>query len=354
VVNLALSASPEPVDRVRSDIRRALGEGRLTGATLALGWGDPDVREAVGRTYGVAPERILPTTGCSSALVLAYRAFARAGDRVLVETPRYPPLALSATAFGLCVDSIERRGEDFSIDPERLEAALRPDTKLIVVSNLHNPSGARLDEGVLARLARVAASRGIRVVVDEIYRDFTFGEVPRPAATIADCVVSLNSLTKVYGLGTLRCGWIVASDEAIQQLRFHYANFEAGVSPLTHAIAANVIESLEDYRRLATDRIGENRPLAAEFAATLEAEGLLRGAPPAHASMFFPRIEDVHDTRPLAQWLADEFEVLVTPGDFFGAPQHARISFSGDSSALAKGLDRLAQGLRVHRERGGS
>jgi aspartate/methionine/tyrosine aminotransferase len=354
VVNLALSASPEPVDRLHSDIRRAFCERRLSGASLALGWGDPRVREAVGRAYGVAPERVFPTTGCSNALVLAYRAFARAGDHILLETPGYPPLALGAAAFGLRVGSIERRGEDFSIDLDRLEAALRPDTRLIVVTNLHNPSGAKLDDDLLSRLADVAGSRGIRVVVDEIYRDFTTGEVTRPAASIADCFVSLNSLTKVYGLGTLRCGWIVASEEAMQQLRFHYANFDGGVSPLTHAIAANVIESLEDYRRLATDRVSENRPVAAELAATLEAEGLLRGTPPAHASMFFPRIEGVDDTRPLAQSLADEFEVLVTPGHFFGAPQHVRISFTGDTLALTNGLDRLAQGLRVHRERSGS
>jgi len=356
IASLSSSSAPEPTGLLHADIREGYAEGRLGEPLPGLGWGDPALARAVADEYRVDPGQILLTSGCSNGLLLVCRAFLSPGDEALVELPRYQPLALAAEAAGASVSAIERRGEGYEIDLDELQAKLTPRTKLITLANLHNPTGALLDDDFLLQLAAIARSRGIRVAVDEVYGDLASAACPGahsgPAARLDDCFISLNSLTKVYGLQALRCGWILASEDAIRHIRPVYAVFETGVSCLTHAIARIVFSHLDRYRAPGADLLERNRPQLAEFAKRLGADGLVRGEPPRCGCLYFPRMVAIDDTLRLAEWLVSEHRVLVTPGEFFSAPGYVRLSCFAGGSDFGEALSRLEEGLRAYPGRG--
>ena len=144
------------------------------------------------------------------------------GDEVLVEHPGYEPLTRAAEGLGAVVRTFERRAEEgFRVVPERVAAAVTPRTRVIVVTNLHNPSGVRTPDATLRELAQIAEARGAYLLVDEVYAPFD--ELPEDgvfrtsARKLAPNVVAVSSLTKCYGLGMHRIGWVLGPSEIVER-----------------------------------------------------------------------------------------------------------------------------------------
>ena len=182
--------------------------------------GYPPLLEAIARHHGVGADRVATAGGCSGATFLACAAILAPGDDVLVESPGYDPLPAAATLLGARVRTFERRFEEgYALDPDIVAAALTPATRLVMLSNPHNPSGALASPESLARLANLAEALGFTVLVDEVYRETVLEDRPDPAALRSDHVISTSSLTKAYGLASLRCGWSIASPELTLAIR---------------------------------------------------------------------------------------------------------------------------------------
>src|SRR5215470_6039054 len=139
--------------------------------------------EAIAARYGIAPDRVATAGGCSGANFLACAALLDAGDDVLIETPGYDPLAAAARMLGARVGVFERRFEEgYALDPERIAGLLGPRTRLIVLSNPHNPSGVLASDEALQALGRIAEKAGLAVLVDEVYQDLVGVDRQPPAA----------------------------------------------------------------------------------------------------------------------------------------------------------------------------
>jgi aspartate/methionine/tyrosine aminotransferase len=171
-------------------------------------YGPPDLLAGVARRWGVRRDQVLLASGSSAANFVAVSVCVAAGDRVLMESPSYEPLVRIPQVFGAALDRFERREADgFRLDLDAVRRALTPRTRLIGVTNPHNPTGVRLTAAELDGLAALAAERDLHVLVDEVYLDFT-GDAPQPVATTrSERLLSTSSLTKVYGLGDIRVGW---------------------------------------------------------------------------------------------------------------------------------------------------
>jgi hypothetical protein len=341
------STIAEPSQLLHASSIRALGDGERIRSTF--GWGSPLLIDAIARRYGASSDGILTTTGCTSALSHVYGAFLEPGAHVLIERPYFDLLPRFAEFRGAVVDFVDRAPAAGAPDPARLEAALRPDTRLVVLTNLHNPSGAFLDDAALRAIAVVANARGIPVVVDEVYGDF----VPRsrrsgPAATLDPCFISINSLTKVYGLHALKCGWIIAAEPALGRIRRVYAEQESGSSKITHGIASLILDELEPYEAYWQGMLAGNRPLVLELSERLRGEGLIEGAVPEFGCMYFPRLTRIRDTRRFAAWAWQRSRLGIAPGEFFGAPGYIRIGYGQPRDELAAGLEDLAACLREY------
>src|SRR5262249_1273213 len=145
------------------------------------------------------------------------------GDEVLVEDPAYEPLVVIPQGIGATVTRFARPPEQrFALDPDRVERAMSPRTKLVVVSDPHNPGGVRADGSVLRAIAEVVAARGASLLVDEVYAPLDDlvderGVFGRSARKLGDNVLCASSLGKCYGLGPQRIGWLTGPPATIRR-----------------------------------------------------------------------------------------------------------------------------------------
>ena len=354
LVSLFDSSIPEPVEQLRRMIVEGFGETITTRYTSAFTSGNPYVVAQLARHYAVPADRIVCTTGATGALSLIYRAMLAPGERVLVENPGFDLFHKIADTYGYGVDYFQRRGDGFTIHPAEVAAAITPATRLIVLSNLHNPSGMALSADTLAAIGALAEARGIHVIVDEVYGDYIApGLRPPPAVQVSPALISISSLTKSHGLSTLRCGWIVAAEDPIARIRALAEEIDFGVSNLSHAVAALVLEHPDLFESYRAGMMERARPIMASYHAHWLERGLVSGALPAFGCIAFPRLIGIDDTLAFSEWLADRCGVVVAPGEYFGMPGHIRIGFARTPADVDYGLQALTDGLIRYRDQHG-
>ena len=304
--------------------------------------GYPPLVEAIARTYGIDTNRVATAGGCSGANFLSCAALIEDGDDVLVESPFYEPLEAAARMLGGRIAHFARRFEDgYDLDPDAVAAAVTPRTRLVILTNPHNPSGALIAEERLSAVARIAERRGFWILVDEVYRDTVFEDRPRPAATLSPACVSTSSLTKAYGLASLRCGWAIASAEVSARIR-RARDVVDGWAPMpSDRLATQAFANLDALAARTRAIVRENRALVtAWLAATPQLACVLP-----RATIAFPRLDGHADAGPFAARLMRETGTAVAPGHFFGAPAHFRIAFGGVPSAVSAGLEAIGRCL---------
>jgi aspartate/methionine/tyrosine aminotransferase len=329
----ALSSSEVPhfpLDR----LPLGLADLELTGASA---YRYAPLREAIAAREEVAPECVVAADGTSMANMLALAALVEPGDEVLVEQPTYEPLLAVLGFLGARVARFARHPPSFALDPEEVAGAVTGATKLIVVTNLHNPSGAYAGEAAL----RSIAALGPRVLIDEVYRDAAFSARPRSAVHLSDRFVATNSLTKVYGLSGIRCGWILA--EPMLAERMWRLNELFGVAQV-HAgerLGCFALAHLAEIAAGTADRLARNRALANAFFA---GRNDVQCAPMVHGITAFPRLLR-GDPEPLDALLRTRFDTGIVPGRWFEMPDHFRIGVGGPTQIVEEGLARLGAAL---------
>lgn len=355
IIPLFDSSVEEPIELLRDLVEEAFRAPITTKYQSVFVGGNPYVVDAIAERYDVAPERVLPTTGATTGLSLVYRTFLKRGDHVLVETPGFDLFGDIGRSLGAQVDHFGRDGDDYALDEFEIARKITPRTRLIVLSDLHNPSGMLLRPDVIARVARTAAERGVKLLVDEVYGDYAAGAGrPATAAHLSPNIIAVSSLTKIYGLSTLRCGWIIAADDNLAPIRRVSDHFEFGVSKLSHAVAALVLEQRERFDSYTAGVLAAARPILERHFASWQDSGLVEGSLPDHGCIFFPRLVGIEDTIAFSEWLADSCGVIVAPGEFFGRAGHVRIGFAHAPEVLEEGLSRFAQGLKDYVARPGA
>lgn len=304
--------------------------------------GFPPLVEAIASAHGVAPDRVATGTGCSGANFLVCAALLEPGDEVLVESPTYDPLPAAAKLLGAVVRTFPRRFEDgWDLDPSAIAGSLTARTRLVMISNPHNPSGTLASPDRLAALAEIAARRNVPVLFDEVYRDTLFEDRPEPAATLSPFFVSTSSLTKAYGLASLRCGWAIASPEIVRRVRRARDLVDVWGPIPSDRLALAAFRGLRALSDRARRIVEPNRERVSSW---LEGRSDLEGIRP-RATLAFPRLKGVGDARGFVEDLFERTGTAVAPGHFFGAPAHFRIAFGGPSETVAAGLEALDRAL---------
>jgi aspartate/methionine/tyrosine aminotransferase len=307
----------------------------------------PKLQAALAALIGVPHERLAVALGASGAMNVVASALFGPGNRVAVETPSYEPLRALPRRLGAEVRTIERRPERaWRVDPGEVERALAGAPRgHVFLTNPHNPSGALTAPGELVELARIAERAGGLLISNEIYMEYAPPARRYHACRLAPNAISLGSLTKAYGLGALRIGWIALGESAAKERsRIDDATYLAWVDPPTPAVRAALaaIERIAELRA-AIERVErESRPI---FASWLASEPAVSAHLPEFGLIAFPRIEGASETRELARYLAAEHGVGVVPGEFFGLPGHVRLGFGLPPPRLTEALRRLSAGL---------
>lgn len=346
------STVAEP-EALLADVIQSAFVGKITDRFESVfGRGNPHLLAALAARYGVDEQCILPTTGVCNGVAQILAGLVAPGDHVLVETPGFDVLADLARLAGAEVEPAPRSGATFAFDPQDLRKRLRPDTRLVIVTNLHNPSGHHLDEAALKALAAIAATVGAHVLVDEVYADFAGEKGDLPAARLAPNLISVNSLTKVFGLFSLRCGWIVTTRATARRIANASAGREFGVSKLTHALGALVLEKPAPFEAHWRKVLETSRPVVERHLAAMQADELIEGDLPQYGCIAFPRIVGHDDTRKLAEILWRDHDIVTAPGEFFGQAGHMRLGFGVPAPTIDRGLAKLHEALFALRRAG--
>jgi len=309
-------------------------------------YGEPELIQAIAAWRGVSPERVMPFVGTSLANFVALACMGAPGDLVLIETPAYDPLIRAARFLGLRLGSVARaadQGHQLNLDEVR--GGLANGAKAVALTNLHNPSGQPCNEDDLERVASWCAAQGAMLLVDEVYLDYAVvnrGRLRSRTAALGDHVVITDSLTKVYGLGGLRAGWILAAPAVLARAR-RVVDLLNVVNPVISARLA--VQAIGRIGRLA-DRCRQfytvGRPV---ISAWLAARGDVTAYEDHGALFTWLKLPDGVSSDRLAYLLRAEYDTNVVPGSFFGCDDHIRVSLALPGPELGEGLNRIGAAL---------
>jgi aspartate/methionine/tyrosine aminotransferase len=341
---------PVPFDLSASAVEHAPPE--VIGSTAGLpivgnnAYGHPGLRAVLSRRYGVGEDSVLCSIpGSSMANFLIGAAIVRAGDTVLVEWPCYEPLWRIFESFGARLEWMERRRKRFTLDLDRISTAFARGARLLVISNLMNPTGVLAETATIQAAGAIAARHGGFVLVDEVYLDGDFeadrDEWSAAAGGEQDGIIATSSLTKIFGLGGLRCGWAIAPPEVVERAyRVHdYLGVEQPY--VADELALRAFERLPTLWERAEKRFRENLPIVRWWAEGRSDVDLVE---PDGGFVAWVRLPEGWSSVTLEPILRAR-GAAVAPGHYFGAADHIRIGFGGPTEKLLEGLARLSRVL---------
>jgi histidinol-phosphate aminotransferase len=284
--------------------------------------------EAVAELYGAGPDNVVITIGASEAIFLVYSVLG--AGRALVPLPNYEAMFTVPESLGMSVGH---------------SLARLPKSRGVVygLTDPNNPTGRSLDQGAVMELIE-SSRKGTTVFINETYKEFTFPNTPRTYFGHDGNVVTCNTMTKFYGLGRLRVGWILASKRMAQRLLKAKWLTSGHNSEYSLWIAAQVLRKRQEFVKRARRVYSENVELVREFIETTPSVSI-RGLGPAPFCLV--EYEKGPNSVSLGKKLLQNTGVLIAPGDFFGVRKSFRLCFTTDKKTLEAGLHRLSGFLRA-------
>ncbi len=305
-------------------------------------YGYTPLQHAIAKKCGVDPDSVVAAAGTSMANHLAMATLIDPGDEVVIEQPTYELLTSTLLYLGAAVKTFVRNEDNgYALDPTEVRRAITPKTKLIVLTNLHNPSSVLAPESSLREIGELARSVGARVLVDEVYLDAVYTNTPKTAYLLGPEFIVTSSLTKVYGLSGLRCGWILAEPGlalVMWRLNDLFASIPAHPAELLSVVA---LEHLEQIRERARKIVEADRALLRDFLARQDGISTpdTKFGTTAILRLTKGNVDDF-----LAR-LRSEYETSAVPGHFFGLSNHFRIGMGVDTEMFREGLQRISRAL---------
>ena len=307
-------------------------------------YGADELKRTLCSIYNCTSDNIVTTTGASEANFLVFSSLLNQGDEFIIEQPGYQPMWLTPEMFGARRINWPRRFENkFSVDIEMLNNLITEKTKLIILTNLHNPSGVFTHHKAIKAIAEIAENHDVYVLVDEIYLDGSY--ISQPSSFGIPNVIVTSSATKIYGLGGFHSGWIIAPREITMQCQKLKAHSTGAASYPSEIMTAYILREARGYLiKRFQKRAKTNFELLkqwmhnhTEFFEWVEPDGGILCFP--KYTMDIPSVD-------LCKYLFDTQKLLVNPGSYFNQEGFIRLSYGCDELALQSALDTLEVGLR--------
>ena len=337
--NLATSGvAPFPVRELPVDLKNLEINGTND-------YGYAPLQQAIAGHYGVDPECVVESAGTSMANHLAMAAIIEPGDEVLIEHPAYGPILDVAYYLQANVRRFPRAEENgWAIDPKEVRRNITPKTRLVVITNLHNPTSALTSEAVLREIGDIARSIGAFVLVDEVYLDAVYEGTPRPSFHLGPQFVVTSSLTKVYGVSGLRCGWILAQPDLAWKMRRLNDLYSATPVYPGELLSVAAFQHLNLLREKARRIVDADRQLLRDF---LGEQSNICAVWMNWGTTSFVRLSPSRgsNTDRFLEQLRAKFDTSAVPGRFFEMPDHFRIGMGVNTEMFGEGLNRIGRAL---------
>ena len=342
-------------------VEELVDTGEMRDVLLAQPLGYPqtngtfELRSEIASMYpGATPANVEVTNGGSEANCISLWHLLDRGDEAILMTPNYMQAGALARALGATVrawplvqDSGRKDGPPrWRPDLDLLRSLASNRTKLILVCNPNNPTGARLTAGELDEICAIASLSGAWLLSDEIYRGAELDGRDTPTAWGRyERVLVTSGLSKAYGLPGLRIGWVVGPPALVDALWGVHDYTTIAPGAVNDRLARFALEPARRDRIVARTRgiIRTNYPIVSRWIAA-RAPALSHVAPEAGAIVFVRFRHGINSTA-LTDRLRDEHSVLIVPGDHFEMDGYLRIGFGSDPAYLVAGLEQIGEML---------
>ncbi|MBU0507563.1 aminotransferase class I/II-fold pyridoxal phosphate-dependent enzyme [bacterium] len=307
--------------------------------------GHEGLKGCIAAMYGEAPANVLLAQGASECNFLIAGAVLAGGGSAIVETPVYEPLLRAIEVWADRVIRLPRRRENgFQPDPDELRRLAAKDVRLVVLTDLHNPTHVALEPARLQEIMTAARETGAMVMIDEVFLPMLRRDHRTHGHEFG--AISVNGLDKSWGLDAIRVGWAVGPEEIVG--RAYRLNNLLGVNQpyLTEDLAFRILSSRVAVESLIgrADRANEGRALLDEF---VEQTPEVRYVPSDGGISAVVELPEGISDRELAERLLAEEHTVVFPGSFFEYPGTLRVSFGGGTEETREGFRRLSQRIRT-------
>ena len=338
IVEAAMAAAKDPINH-RYSANAGLAELREAVSASTAHYSGVDVSAG----------QVLITNGGKQSVFQSFAALIDPGDEILMPAPywvTYPEAIKLAGGIPVPVPTTTASG--FRVSVDQLEAAATDRTKMLIFVSPSNPTGAIYPEDEMREIGRWAGERGIWVVTDEIYQHLTYGDTPFASIAttpeLEDRWVIVSGVAKTFAMTGWRVGWMVGPSDVVKAAANHQSHCTSNVANVSQraALAAltGPMDAVEEMRQ-AFDRRRQT------MVAMLHEINGVELVEPEGAFYCFPSFE-AHiesgrypSTLELAADVLDKAEVAMVPGEAFGAPGYARLSYALSDEDLVEGLTRL-------------
>jgi len=338
---------------------RAVSDPKNHRYTPAVGL--PEMREAIAektlRDSGtkVDPSQVLVTNGGKQAVYTAFQVALNDGDEVLVPTPYWTtyPEAIKL-AGGTQVDVFAGSDQDYKVTPEQLEAHYSPKTKALLMCSPNNPTGAVYSRAELEAIGKWALGKeGLWVITDEIYQNLVYDGLKAYSITelvpeLSERTMMVNGVAKSYAMTGWRLGWLIAPPDAAKAAANLQSHLTSNVSNISQRAAIEAITGDQEPVRQMLEAFDRRRKTA--VAELNKIDGIITPTPEG-AFYVYPDVSGLfgrdfagrnfNSSLELADFVLDEAEVALVPGEAFGPSGYFRLSYALGDDQLLEGIQRL-------------
>ena len=304
--------------------------------------------------YEVEPANVLVTNGGKQAIYEAFATLLDPADEVIVPAPYWTtyPEAIRL-AGGVPVEVLADETQDYKVTVDQLEAARTARTKVLLFNSPSNPTGAVYDRAETEAIGRWALEHGLWVLTDEIYEHLVYDGLDSPSLPVvvpelADTCVVVNGVAKTYAMTGWRVGWVVGPKDVVKaatNLQSHATSNVANVSQRAALAAVSGDLAAVEEMKAAFDR--RRKTIVSMLG---EIDGVVCPTPQG-AFYAYPSVKGllgkeyggrvIDSSTDLAEYILEQVEVAVVPGEAFGSPGYLRLSYALGDDDLVEGITRL-------------
>ena len=322
--------------------------------------GLPELKKAIAEKtlrdsgYAVEPSQVLVTNGGKQAIYAAFAAMLDPGDEVIVPAPYWTTYPESIQlAGGVAVEVLADETQDYKVTVDQLEAARTERTKVLLFVSPSNPTGAVYTADEIRAIGQWVEDHDLWVLTDEIYEHLVYdgvetGSLPVLCPFLADNCVVVNGVAKTYAMTGWRVGWMIGPTDLVRAATNLQSHATSNVSNVAQRAAIAAVAgdlSAVDEMKTAFDR--RRRTIVSMLN---EIDGVV--CPTPHGAFYaYPSVKGllgkehggraIASSAALAEYILDEAEVAVVPGEAFGSPGYLRLSYALGDDDLVEGITRL-------------
>ncbi|MBO6894813.1 MAG: pyridoxal phosphate-dependent aminotransferase [Roseibium sp.] len=315
--------------------------------------GTAALRDAIAADAGGERENVIVSTGAKQVLANAMLATLNAGDEVVIPAPFWTSYSdIVGMAGGVPVTVSCPMSDGFKLTPAKLEAAITPKTRWVMLNSPSNPSGAIYTAEEIEALANVLVRHpDVWVLSDEIYEHLSFEEFTSfvdAAPALRQRTLIVNGVSKAWAMTGWRLGWGIGPADLVRAMTAVQGQVTSGACAISQAAALAALNGCQDLLAERRQNFHERRDFVVACLNTMPG---VNCPVPDGAFYVFPDIAELIEAGRFANdaavcdWLLTEAQVAMVPGRAFGLSGHARISFAYARADLERGMDRMAAAI---------